>query len=247
MSGIGMRGSEGLVLTGVGGIALVGNALSRYTDFCSTFTRAFHKGRGGIAWGDVLTPYVASIATGKSDFEALRPWFGQTWVAKALRIDRVASPETVRQHLNNLADGHLEEALGMVRQSSLVLIRRSGAAITPCSTGHVCLDGDTTPQDNGKTRKEGVSRTYMADVFGFAPMFVFAGAEGWCIREEFRPGKQHGQNGATAVLRAAIQDLRSLGVEMILVRLADGMMTADGWIRNGAVSEVESKVRQERA
>jgi hypothetical protein len=42
---------------------------------------------------------VASIATGKSDFEALRPWFGQTWVAKALRIDRVASPETLRQQL----------------------------------------------------------------------------------------------------------------------------------------------------
>ena len=92
MSGIGMRGSEGLALTGVGGIALVGNALCRYTDFRAAFTRTFHKGRGGIAWGDVLTPYVASLATGKSDFEALRPWFGQAWVAKALRIDRVASP-----------------------------------------------------------------------------------------------------------------------------------------------------------
>jgi hypothetical protein len=113
MSGVGIRGSEGLVLTSVGGIALVGNALCRYTDFRSTFTRTFHKGRGGIAWGDVLTPYVASLATGKSDFEALRPWFGQTWVAKALRVDRVASPETLRQHLDNLADGHLEEALRM--------------------------------------------------------------------------------------------------------------------------------------
>jgi hypothetical protein len=49
MSGIGMRGSEGLVLTGVGGIALVGNALFHYTDFRSTFTQTFHKGRGGIA------------------------------------------------------------------------------------------------------------------------------------------------------------------------------------------------------
>ena len=58
MSGIGMRGSEGLVLTGVGGIALVGNVLFRYTDFRAAFTRTFHKGRGGIAWGDVLTPYV---------------------------------------------------------------------------------------------------------------------------------------------------------------------------------------------
>ena len=87
MSGIGLQGSDGLVLTGVGGIALVGNALFRYTDFRSTFTRTFHKGRGGIAWGDVLTPYVASLTTGKSDFEALRLWFGQTWVARALRID----------------------------------------------------------------------------------------------------------------------------------------------------------------
>ena len=106
MGGIGLRESEGLMLTGVGGVALVGNTLFRYTDFRSTFTRNFHKGRGGIAWGDVLTSYVASLTTGKSDFEALRPWFGQTWVAKALRIDRVASPETLRQHLDNLADGH---------------------------------------------------------------------------------------------------------------------------------------------
>jgi hypothetical protein len=199
------------VLTGVGGIALVGNALFRYTDFRSTITRTFHKGRGGIAWGDVLTPYVASLTTGKSDFEALRPWFSQAWVAKALRIDRVASPETLRQHLDNLADGHNDEALRRVRQASPDLILRSGASITPCSTGHVCLDGDTTPQDNGKTRKEGVSRTHMPDIFGFAPMFVFAGVEGCCLREEFRRGKQHGQNGATAVLRGAIQDLRSLG------------------------------------
>jgi hypothetical protein len=50
MSGIGMRGSDGLVLTGVGGIALVGNALFRYTDFRSTFSQTFHNGRGGIAW-----------------------------------------------------------------------------------------------------------------------------------------------------------------------------------------------------
>ena len=99
----------------------------------------------------------------------------------------------------------------------------------PGSTGHVCLDGDTTPQDNGKTRKECVRRTYLPDVFGFAPMFVFAGAEGWCIREEFRPGKQHGQKGATALLRAAVQDLRSLGVESILFRLDSAFDAAENY------------------
>ena len=85
MSGIAVRGSEGLALTGVGGIALVGNALGRFTDFLSAFTAAFLKGTGGILWGDVLLPYVASLATGKSDYEALRPWQGKPWVAKALR------------------------------------------------------------------------------------------------------------------------------------------------------------------
>ena len=102
MVGIQIRASSGLALTGVGGIALLGNLLERHTDFRSSFTAAFTKRRDGIPWGDVLLTSVASLATGKSDFEAIRPWHGKTWVGKALRISAVASPETVRQHLDNL-------------------------------------------------------------------------------------------------------------------------------------------------
>lgn len=229
MAGIQIRGSEGLALTGVGGIALVGNALRKFTDLGASFTQAFHKRRDGITWGDVVTSYTASLATGKSDYEALREWHGKAWVAKALRVARVPSPETVRQHLGHLADSFPEEVMAMVRGTSLKLLARSGAPITPCATGHVCVDGDTTPQDNGKTRKEGVSRTYMPDIFGFTPMLVFAGEEGWCIREEFRPGKQHGQNGATAVLRSAIQSLRGLGVEKMLLRLDSAFDAAENY------------------
>ena len=74
MSGIQVQSSEGLALTGVGGIALLGNLLERCTNFRSSFTAAFTKRRDGIPWGDVLVAYVASLVTGKSDFEALRPW-----------------------------------------------------------------------------------------------------------------------------------------------------------------------------
>jgi hypothetical protein len=73
--------------------------------------------------------------------------------------------------LDNLADGHLEEALaigGRPRWTCLRDPRRPSRR----ATGHACLDLDTTPQDNGKTKKEGVSRTYMPDLFGFAPIFV---------------------------------------------------------------------------
>jgi len=229
MAGIKVRGSEGLALTGVGGIALVGNVLARFTDFRAAFTQAFLKGVGGIPWGDVLVPYVASLSRGKSDYEALRPWQGKPWVARALRVSRVASPETVRQHLDNLADGYQEEALAIAGQATLDLLARSKAPITSCATGHVCLDVDTTPQDNGKTKKEGVSRTYMPDLFGFAPIFAYAGEEGWCIHEEFREGRQHGQKGAPAVLRTSIQRLRELGVARILVRMDSAFDAAENY------------------
>ena len=94
MVGIQVRASEGLALTGVGDIALLGNLLERHTDFRSSYTTAFNKRRDGIPWGDVLLTYVASLATGKSDFEAVWPWHGKIWVGKALRISTVASPET---------------------------------------------------------------------------------------------------------------------------------------------------------
>jgi hypothetical protein len=228
--GILIRGAQSLALTGVGGITLVGNAIWRFTDFRASFTQAYLKGTGGIPWGDVLIPYVASLCTGKSDYEALRPWQGESWVAKALRVDRVGSPETVRQHLDNLADGHLKEALALVGQANLDLLRRSNAPITPCKTGHVCLDVDTTPQDNGKTKKEGVTRTYMPDVFGFAPIFACAGEEGWCINDEFRIGKQHGQKGAPAFLKESIQRLRDLGVASILARLDSAFDAAENFL-----------------
>ncbi len=209
---------------------MVGNAIWRFTDFRSSFTKAYLKGAGGISWGDVLVPYVASLCTGKSDYEAMRPWQGETWVAKALRVDRVGSPETFRQHLDNLADGHLEEALALVDQANLDLLLRSKSPITPCKTGHVCLDADTTPQDNGKTKKEGVTRTYMPNVFGFAPIFACAGEEGWCINDEFRKGKQHGQKGAPAFLKESIHRLRDLGVVSLLARLDSAFDAAENFL-----------------
>ena len=230
MAGIGMRGSEGLALTGVAGIALVGNALARFTDFRSDFTDTFYKGPGGIPWGDVLLPYVASLATGCSDYEALRPWHGKPWVAKALRVSRVASPETLRQNLDNLADDWFQDSLDLVGKATLDLLRRSKAPVTACSLGRVCMDVDTTPHDNGRTRKEGVSRTYMRDVFGFAPIYAMLGREGWCVHAEFRKGSQHGQNGAPDFLRQAIANARQVTSQPILLRMDSAFDAGENYL-----------------
>jgi len=58
LGGIPVRVSDGLALTGVGGIALLGNLLERHRYFRSSFTAAFTKRRNGIPWGDVLLTYV---------------------------------------------------------------------------------------------------------------------------------------------------------------------------------------------
>ena len=126
------------------------------------------------------------------------------------------APEILRQHLDNLADGHSHEALALAGQASLDLLARANAPFTRCSSGHVPLVVDTSPQENGMTRKEGVLHTYMPGVDGFCPIFAFAGMEGWCINERFRPGKPHSQKGLPDFLYTAIRRLKTLGIAGIL-------------------------------
>ena len=53
MKRVGMQASEGLELTGMGGLVLVGAVLKRFTSFQAAFNGAFSKGPGGIPFGDV--------------------------------------------------------------------------------------------------------------------------------------------------------------------------------------------------
>jgi hypothetical protein len=49
--------------------------------------------------------------------------------------------------------------------------------VTPLANGLVALDADTTPLDNGGSRKEGVSHTDKHHD-GFTPMAAYLGQEG---------------------------------------------------------------------
>ena len=99
MKRIGMKASDGLELTGMGGLVLVGALLKRFTSFQASFNTTMTKGPGGIPFGDVLIPGLAMLCTGKSDFEAVSHLRGSTWAARALQVGRIASPETLRQNL----------------------------------------------------------------------------------------------------------------------------------------------------
>jgi hypothetical protein len=92
------------------------------------------------------------------------------------------------------------------------------APITALETGHVALDVDVFPQENGGTKKEGVSRTYKPNVDGYAPIAAYLGREGWCQACELRPGSQHSQKEFAYTLERIIPRARALTDAPLLLR-----------------------------
>lgn len=226
MKRMGMRASEGLELSGAGGLLLVGALLERFTAFRSSFNQRLAKGPGSIPVGDSLVPMLATICTGKSDFEAVARLRESSWAARALQVGRIASPETVRQNLDLLGESAFPVSLNLINEAILDLLRTTGTALTPLWTGHVALDIDPTPQNNSRTKKQGIGYTYKG-FDGYCPIVAYAGIEGFLIGAEFRPGQQNGQKNAPAFIAAQIKRLRRLNVDRVLVRLDSGFDAAE--------------------
>ena len=208
--------------TSQSGMALVGLAVNRYTTLASRLNKAAPS--QGIAAADVLRCYLGLLCQGKSDFEAIRPFFeDDEFFAAALGVKDVPSPETLRQRMDKIA----EAAQWIVNFCTVELLKKAKATLSTLSTGHMPLDLDVFTQDNSNTKKEGVSWTYRK-FHGFAPIAAWLGLEGWCLEIEQRPGSQHAQEGFVPFLLRSIHKSRQLTDAPLLVRLDsahDAIMT----------------------
>jgi hypothetical protein len=93
----------------------------------------------------------------------------------------------------------------------------------------VPVDMDVSPLDNSGSSKQGVSFTYKKHD-GYAPMFAYAGTEGYMLDCELRPGKQHCQSGTPDSIRRSIATLKKLGLEgQGLFRLDSGNDAAENF------------------
>lgn len=109
----------------------------------------------------------------------------------------------------------------VVERASIDFLCQNKPELTPVFTGHLPLDADVTPMDNSGSQKEGVSRTYKGH-YGYAPMAVYLGQEGYNLRLDLREGKQHYQKGTPNLLARALQDARRITDKPLLVRLDGG-------------------------
>ena len=178
---------------------------------------------------DIAFAMMALISIGKPDYDAIESFrVNPEFFIDALGLSGCPSSPTLRQRLELMAK---EPTYELLKEESASLIRRKAPALTPLSTSAgplVPLDIDVSPFDNSKTHKEGVSRTYKG-CDGFAPIFAYAGKEGWLVNLELREGSCHCQKGTPEFIRDTLRYVRSITAERILMRLDSGNDSRDNF------------------
>ncbi len=196
------------------GLALVGLCINRYSGLSRILGRKMGKNNNIISHCDLLRCYTGLLCLGKSDYEAVASMRGDDYFKSSLGIDKMASPECLRQRFDQDADYYRE----VVEKSSLQFLKKADVPLTPIDTGHIPLDVDLFPMDNSGTKKEGVSYTYKG-YDGYGSMTAYLALEGWCLEAELRPGSQHSQDGFIAFMQRVLGKARTLTKKKLLVRL----------------------------
>jgi len=212
-------------LTSHSGLALVGRGIARTSLARDLDTITL---RHGIAHSDCVISYIALLATGKSDFDAIESRRDDAFFKRALAITKVPSAPSLRQRFDERASAMIDH----VDKASIDFLIATGAPITPivlrygpslraAKIQYVVLDMDVFPMDNSGTKKEGVSYTYKG-FDGYAPLAAYLGQEGWCLACELRPGSQHGQKEFIYFAERVVARAKSLTPFILLVRLDGG-------------------------
>lgn len=138
-------------LTPVAGLALVGHHLERLAPALARLDAAFPV-RTGVTASDILRSYLGLLVQGKSDFDAIENFRGDTFFKRALNIKQLPSIPTLRQRLDARASDWFEPACTLIE--TLLASARPDYGLLPC--GWLPLDVDTFAMDNSGTAKDGM-------------------------------------------------------------------------------------------
>lgn len=213
------------LLTSQSGLALVGALLqqTQYSEKLALLPHPANRGRTHLS-SDIAKAMIGLLVQGKCDFEDIEGHRNDSFFPLALNLSQVPSTAALRQRLD-LAD----ERWDSVAVETAVKLLAHYAIQTPCYQDYIPLDADVSPMENSNSNKEGVSMTYKK-VMGYAPIFVYLGAEGYLLNLEFREGKQHCQAGTTEFLTQSFQLLPQLKHAKYLLRMDAGNDCVDNQI-----------------
>jgi hypothetical protein len=86
-------------LTAVAGLALVGPYLKALRPVLASIDAALPV-KGGVANSDIVRSYLGLLVQGKSDFDAIENYRGDTFYKESLGIGLLPSSPTLRQRIN---------------------------------------------------------------------------------------------------------------------------------------------------
>ena len=200
-------------LHSTGGIALVGKICEQL---------GFGSASSSVSYPETLKSLVGLFVQGRTRYEEIDLFRNDRLFQDSFGLAYVPARETLRLYLERMAS-ETKHVQREVDNATIGLLKRS--TLTPIRTeiqSYLPVDVDTSPFDNSKSHKEGVSRTYK-QFDGYHPIFTYIGREGYMLSCELREGKQHCQNGTPAYLERTMGLLRRLAITApILFRLDGG-------------------------
>jgi len=211
-----------------GGLTLVGRLLKRCNLKKQSKKLMNTKRTPVFSDHDVIQAYLGLLAMGKTAYEDIAMFKENKLFCKALGIKHTASPETIRQRLDTIAQD--DNARNIILKSNINFLRKEQLGTVKTQYGeYIPLDADVSPMDNSKSNKEGCSFTYKKHD-GFAPMLAYIGTQGHMLNNELRPGKQHCQSGTPEFLSECLEMTDKLKItDKVLLRLDSGNDAADNF------------------
>ena len=160
------------------------------------------------------------MPSGCCDFADIEKFSGDA-VFRHLVGKDIPSQETFRQRMNQLSETSWTQVVddivaALLRKASLGRVSLYGADYIP-------LDMDASVLKDKSSNKEGVAVSYH-QVKGYAPIFCYAGTQGYMVADERRPGSQHCEKGAVEFLRRCVGIMLKAGhkASELLLRVDSG-------------------------
>ena len=199
-------------LNSTGGLVFVGKILERI---------GFGAGQVVPKHPNVLKSVIGLFAQGRTRFEEMDLVRNDFLFKDSFNLKYVPAKETVRLYLEQMIP---EQFLidSEIEQSTIQLLKSSRlTTISIKDRKYLPVDIDTSPMDNSKSHKEGVSRTYK-QFDGYHPIFCYIGREGYMMNAELREGKQHCQKGTPEFLEHTMKLISGLEIKDPLLFRFDG-------------------------
>jgi hypothetical protein len=114
------------------GLALVGQAIKRYTPLSTTLDIKVPL-RHGIRHSDVVKSYLALLSTGKNDFEAFNNIGNEFYLMNAMSVGEIPCEATLRQRMDKQANAFLP----ILKTASIDFLSHINPTLTPASSGHM--------------------------------------------------------------------------------------------------------------